>query len=239
MKTVRILGVDISQVAMEEVLEEVRKWLEKGVKKRFVITPNPEILMLAQKDPELKKILNQADLAVADGVGVVWAAKFLGKPLKERVTGVDLMESLCKMAQKNGYTIGLIGGGPGVAVKTAECLRKKHPGLRIVLAQEEWPHKLLKSPKLLIDLLFVAFGAPKQEKWISENLPELPVKVAMGVGGAFDYLSGQIRRAPKWVQNLGLEWLYRLIRQPWRLRRQMILLKFVWLVLKERFCQED
>lgn len=236
MESAKILGVDISQVTMEEVLEEVRKWLKNGVKKRFVVTPNPEILVLAQKDPELKRILNRADLALPDGVGVVWAAKFLGKPLKERVTGVDLLENLCRLAQKEGFTIGLIGGRPQVAVKTAECLQKKYPGLRVVLAQEEWNNNstIQQFSNLTIDLLFVAFGAPKQEKWISQNLEKLPVKVAIGVGGAFDFISGQVRRAPKWLQRLGLEWFYRLIRQPWRARRQLALGKFVLLVLKEK-----
>lgn len=263
---IKILGVEISTASKGEVLEEVRKWLKNGGMKHCIVTPNPEVLVSAQKDKEFTQILNDADLALPDGIGVVLAAKFLGRKISERITGVDLMQNLCQMAQKEGFIIGLIGGGPGVAVKTTECLQKMYPKLKVVLAQEEWTTddrrwrienssskiedgdlinfqsstlKIRSStfhyPPSNIDILFVAFGAPKQEKWINENLPKLPVKVAMGVGGSFDYISGIVPRAPKWVQNLGLEWLYRLIRQPWRLKRQLALLKFVYLILQERF----
>lgn len=234
-KAVKILGINIFSASKEDALEEVRKWLKSGGKKRFIVTPNPEILVRAYGEKDFAQILNQADLALPDGTGIVWAAKFLGKKIRERITGVDFMEDLCKIAPKEGFTIGLIGGGPGLAVKTAECLQKKYPGLKVVLAAEEWKNLAMKQwNNETIDFLFVAFGAPKQEIWISQNLASLPIKVAMGVGGAFDYLSGVIPRAPKWLQNLGLEWLYRLIRQPWRIKRQFALGKFVLLVLKEK-----
>lgn len=298
---IKIFKIKIFSGSKKEALEEVKKWLKSGGKKRYLVTPNPEILVRAQKDKKLAQILNQADLALPDGTGIIWAARFLGKKIRERITGVDFMESLCQMSQKEGFTIGLIGGGPGVAVKAAECLQKKYPGLRVVLAAEEWPdggadarslsawpptrfprriggepaslvpasgrfaprvaHSVglaqtveasaeqLRSPRhsnlaiqpfshQAIDLLFVAFGAPKQEEWISSHLKNLPVKVAMGVGGAFDYLSGVVPRAPKWVQKSGFEWLYRLIRQPWRVKRQRALLKFIFLVLKEKMTRD-
>lgn len=227
----KILGIKISDLSLESILEEVRKWLKNGERKHYIVTPNSEILVHAQKNKEFAKILDDADLALPDGIGVVLASKFLGREISERITGVDFMKNLCQIAQKEGFTIGLIGGGPAIAVKARECLLKMYPRLRIVLAQEEWDGDFKNTQ---IDILFVAFGAPRQEIWISKNLKKLPVKVAIGVGGAFDYLSGRVPRAPKWVQNLGFEWLFRLIRQPWRIKRQLALLKFVWLVVRER-----
>ncbi len=271
-----IIGVGITSATKEEILEYIIRSLEKNSKKYFIVTPNPEILVLANKNLQYKNILNEAKIAVSDGIGVVLAGKILGKQLKERLTGVDLLENLCREVSEKPITVGFLGGGPGIAEKTAECLVKKYPRLKVVFAGEEWPgnnfdgrksnmedsnlkienrklkikdkekiYSLSSNIKKLssifyhpssnkIDLLFVAFGPPKQEIWISKNLEYLPVKVAIGVGGAFDYISGRVKRAPKWVRELGFEWLYRLIRQPWRLKRQLRLLEFAFLVLKEQ-----
>ena len=128
--------------------------------------------------------------------------------------------------------MGFLGAGPSVAVKTAECLEKKYKGLKISMVSQEWSEEL-KSKKT--DILFVAFGSPKQEIWIAENLNQLPAKVVIGVGGAFDFISGKVRRAPVFIRQLGLEWLFRLIIQPWRIKRQLKLLTFIDLVLKEKF----
>lgn len=259
---IKILGVSISRIDKRQVLEEVKKWLVEKGSKHYVVTPNPEILVAAQKDGELKKILNQADLALPDGIGLLWASRILGRPLRERVAGADFMEKLCELSAKKGFKIGLIGGKLGVAIKASECLRKRYPGLKVILAESGNPdvstvsfvrEKILRYKQSLllrnkdteilsaknknspnIDLLFVAFGVPKQEIWISRNLDKLPVRIAMGVGGAFDFLAGAVPRAPKWVQNSGFEWLYRLLRQPWRIGRQMALIKFALLVFKER-----
>lgn len=229
---IEILNIGVSNVDYDDVLEKVEKWLEKGAGKHQIVTPNPEILMNAQSNPAFSKVLNEADLALPDGVGLLWAGRILGKPLKARVTGVDVMEKLCGMAEERGFRVGLIGGKQGVAIKAADCLKKRYPKLKVLVAREEWDEKA----RGVIDILFVAFGAPKQELWIKENLGRLPVRVAMGVGGAFDYLSGEIPRAPLWIRNLGFEWLLRSIRQPWRLRRQMALFQFAFLILKERYC---
>ncbi|MBI4089219.1 MAG: WecB/TagA/CpsF family glycosyltransferase [Candidatus Levybacteria bacterium] len=281
-----ILGVGIVNATKKEILEYIIKSLEFFKKKYYIVTPNPEFLVLSSKNLEFKNILNKANLALADGIGVIIAAKFLGKPLKGRLTGVELLESLCKEVSEKPITVGFLGGGDGVAEKTAECLRLKHPNLKIVFVGKEWPNVNLsfRQPRVSddvqsiargpaasfppatarsqfsfrknslrgvgspssgitprskfmippIDILFVAFGAPKQEIWISENLDKIPVKIAVGVGGAFDYISGKMGRAPTWVQNIGFEWLYRLIRQPWRIKRQFSLLEFIFLVLKEK-----
>jgi N-acetylglucosaminyldiphosphoundecaprenol N-acetyl-beta-D-mannosaminyltransferase len=283
----KILGVNITNATKREILEYIIKRLENFKEKLFLVTPNPEFLVLANKNNDFKNILNRADLALADGVGLMIAAKIMGKPLKERFTGVDLVKSLCGAVAEKPITVGFLGGRDGIAEKTAECLLKKHPKLKIGFVGEEWvlgeplghlPHiaddvrrsypTTMSSPSSLserlpqsnrrsafsssasgqvpslntkyeiqntgVDILFVAFGAPKQEFWINENLKKIPVKIAIGVGGAFDYLGGKIPRAPGFIRNIGLEWLFRLAVQPWRIKRQLSLLKFVWLVAKEK-----
>lgn len=207
-----IFGVKIDDVNMDEAVSKVHVWLQ-GKAKKYIVTPNPEFIMTAQDDPEFKKILNKADLSIPDGVGL----KLSGR-IKNTIPGTDLMERLIALAAEKGFVVGLLGGMNGVAEQAAERLQKKYPRLKIDSS----------SP----DLLFVAFGHPKQEKWIAKNLSRFPVKVAMGVGGAFDYISGQVPRAPIRLRRIGLEWLFRLLLQPWRIKRQLKLLTFVWFCVK-------
>src|SRR3989344_9479858 len=195
----RILGVGITNATKQETLEYITKSLENFTRKYFVVTPNPEFLVLANKNLQFKNILNNAGLASADGIGLVLAGKILNKSLKGRVTGVELVESLCKIVAEKPITVGFLGGGHGVAEKTAECLVKKYPGLKVAFANSEYNFYNNYNGYKRIDILFVAFGAPKQEIWISENLEKIPVKIAIGVGGAFDYISGKIPRAPRWA----------------------------------------
>lgn len=230
-KDFSMLGVEFDDYNLDQSLEYITKDLLKNKKKNFIVTPNPEILVIAQEDKKYKDILNSANLALPDGIGIVWASKFLGKRLKARVAGVDLMESLCREVSKQPITVGFLGGGEGIAVKTAECLKKDNPSLKIALAQKEPSEKLKKTP---IDILFVAFGSPKQEIWIYDNLKNLKVKVAIGVGGSFDFISGKVPRAPQFIRDSGLEWLFRLLVEPWRAKRQLRLLEFVLLILREK-----
>lgn len=222
-----LLGVGFNNLKIKDVLELMIKGLRKNEEKYYVVTPNPEILVLADSDANYKKVLNGAKLALPDGIGVMMAAKLLGRPLKERIQGTDLMGSLCREVSKRPITVGFLGGGPSVAELTAECLREKYSGLRINFTEEEWDFEKKYSET---DILFVAFGSPKQEIWIAENLSKLPVKVVIGVGGAFDFISGKVRRAPKFIRKLDLEWLFRLIIQPRRIKRQLRLIKFIFLV---------
>jgi len=235
-KSITILKSNISYISINSGLEEVIKCLKCGGKKYKIFTPNPEILTLAFKNPSFMHVLNSADLALPDGSGLIFAGKILGTPFIERVYGVDFMEKLCEISAKNGFTIGLIGGRQGVADKSSECLQKKYKNLKIVLSESWDPPKAsyqLKKWKTHIDILFVAYGQEKQEQWIYDNIQSIPVTVAMGVGGALDYLSGTIPRAPKIMQDHGLEWLFRLYRQPWRIKRQIIGGQFFLLVLAE------
>jgi len=232
-----ILGVWVTNASMDKILEYITRGLKKSSKKYFIVTPNPEFLTLANSDISYKKILNKAKIALPDGVGLMLASRVLNRPLKERVTGVDLLESLCSSVSEKPITVGFLGGRDGIADKAAECLLKKYPGLKVAFAQSEY--NVYKNYNNYngykrIDILFVAFGVPKQERWIYENLDKLPIKVAIGVGGAFDYISGRVPRAPWFVRKIGFEWLFRLIVQPWRLKRQLALLEFAFLVLKEK-----
>ncbi len=232
-----ILGIDFTNAKEGEVLEYILQSLEKDVKRYCIFTPNPEILMLADSSLEYKNIVNSAKIALPDGIGVMIAGKLMGKELKQRIQGVDFVKSLCRAIAEKPITVGFLGAGPGIAEKTAECLVKKFPNLKVVFTERGNPDdktvQIIKDLKKEIDILFVAFGSPKQEFWINENLNKLPVKIAIGVGGAFDLISGKIKRAPLWVQKVGLEWLFRLIIQPWRAKRQFALIKFAFLVLKD------
>lgn len=240
---VKIAGVGLNSSSREEVLRKIEQKIQAG-KRTFIVTPNSEFLVFAQKNPWFRQILNQADLAVPDTIGLVLAGIILGKPIK-RFPGVDLMEALCQAAAKSGLTVYLLGARPGVARKTLAVLKKRYPGLK-GWAEEGPPDprysQKTSSKEIWIkdinqkkpDLLFVAFGMGKQEKFIADHWNQLGVKLAMGVGGSLDYLSGQVRWAPKWIRQLGLEWLYRLFQEPWRWQRQLKLVEFIWLVIQER-----
>lgn len=230
----KILGIEITDASESNVLEHVFNFLAESKEKMYIVTPNPEIMVYANRHDSFTSVLNQAGIAVCDGVGLLWASRVLGRPVKERISGVDFMEKLCKESVREGVSVGFMGGRGNVAEKTAECLREKYPGLKVAFVSKDWNEAGFRNGSKAVDLLFVAFGFPKQEQWMAENIERLPVRVMMGVGGAFDYISGEVQRAPKFVRSVGLEWLYRLIRQPWRLKRQMALPAFVVLVLKER-----
>lgn len=219
----------IDNVSFQDSLGFVTKTVKENTS-AFVVTINTEIVMHARKDPEYEKILKSANLIVNDSIGIKWARGMFGISSKERVHGSDLLESLAKKAGEDGLSLGLLGARSGVVEKTAEVLKKIHPNLKIAFAFQEWP--VSNQPKC--DILFVAFGSPKQEKWIYENIKNIDVKVAIGVGGAFDFVSGNVKRAPEWIRKIGLEWVFRLLIQPWRIKRQLAIPQFVLIVLKEK-----
>ncbi|GDX62411.1 acetylglucosaminyldiphosphoundecaprenol acetyl-beta-D-mannosaminyltransferase [Candidatus Levyibacteriota bacterium] len=268
----KLLEVGITNADCSYILEYVIDKIEKTQEKFYIVTPNPEILVYANNDKSFKEILNQARISLCDGVGVFLSGIFLGKPFKERVTGVNFMEKLCSEVSEKPITVGLLGGGPGIAEMTAKRLLHNYPNLRIVFVAQEWGGDGFKTgeyigmrnqaikiqnksqdlnrvnSKLLveknygssgsIDILFVAFGFPKQEEWIVKNLPHLSVRVMMAVGGSFDYISGNVARAPLIIRKIGMEWLFRLMIQPWRAKRQWKIIIFLWLILKEWFTME-
>ena len=236
---IRILGLPVDAITYDEWLDLIRLWVDEQTTPlpHHVCTINPEFIMIAQSDPNFRHILMRADMCVPDGVGLLWAAKHLGTPLPQRVTGSDGVPIIAERAAREGWRLYFLGAAPGVADKAADVLRARHPGLRIVGTTSGSPapeeeHSLVERVNQSgADILFVAYGAPEQDKWIARNLPRLQVKMAMGVGGAFDFTAGIIPRAPLWMQRLGLEWLFRLYLQPWRLRRMLRLPRFVLAVL--------
>jgi N-acetylglucosaminyldiphosphoundecaprenol N-acetyl-beta-D-mannosaminyltransferase len=238
--SITILGVRVDDVTYEETLARIEGLIQEG-RPHQIVTVNPEFIVAAQSDAEFLEILNAAALALPDGVGVVWASRLLGQrhPLRERVAGSDLVPQIAALAEERGYRLFLLGAAVGVAEEAARRLCQQNPGLAIAgthagspspdeedeivaLVREARPH-----------VLFVAYGAPAQDKWIARNLERLGVPICMGVGGTFDFIAGVAVRAPLWVQRLGLEWLYRLWHEPWRWQRMLALPRFIWLVLQE------
>ncbi|MCR6545413.1 WecB/TagA/CpsF family glycosyltransferase [Dehalobacterium formicoaceticum] len=239
MASLKILGVRVDKVDMLEALCLVDSYIQEG-SFHHVITLNAEIIYQAQSNEELKDLINGADLVTPDGSGIVWAAGYLGEPVAERVTGIDLMLEICKQAHHNGWRIFLLGGAPGVAEEAAQALKKDQPNINIVgthhgyFQQREEEAMLAQIRKAEPDLIFVALGAPRQEFWIRAHREQLPVKIAIGVGGSFDVVSGRVKRAPLWMQKMKLEWLARLLKEPWRFKRMLSLPKFVLMVIKSK-----
>ncbi len=236
----RILGVRVHDVTMEEAIRFVEAFIAEGGAHQ-ICTVNPEFVMCARRDPAFFRVLENADLNVPDGVGLIWAGRILKQPLRERVPGVELMEALAARAAEQGWRVFLLGAAEGVADRAAAVLCARYPGLVVAGTfagsprPEDAPAIRERLRKARPDLLFVAYGAPQQDLWIARHQPELGIPVAMGVGGAFDFIAGIVPRAPRWMREAGLEWLYRLIRQPWRWRRMLALPRFVLAVLAARY----
>ena len=236
---ITILGIRVDSVTCHDALARIEEYLAQGGPHQ-VNTVNPEFIVTAQGDPQFARILNQSALNLPDGQGLLWAARLLGSPLRERVTGVDTLVGLAALSAERGYRIYLLGAAEGVAAAAGRHLMGRFPGLEIAgihtgsPAPEEEEAIATEIKSAHPHILFVAYGAPHQEEWIARNLARLDVPVAMGVGGAFDFLSGRAKRAPRWMQRLGLEWLHRLFHQPWRWRRMLALPQFALLTIRER-----
>jgi N-acetylglucosaminyldiphosphoundecaprenol N-acetyl-beta-D-mannosaminyltransferase len=221
-----ILGVRVDDVTYNEALARSASLVASG-RPRYVVTPNPEFVILARRDPEFRRILNQADLAIPDGGGLLLAARLFGRPLREQVRGTDLCYGLVDQAPRQGWRVFLLGGAPGVAAAAAARLCWRVSGLDIsgTFAGDGGPGGDGETTAAIrragrCDLLLVAYGARKQERWMARNLPQLDVGLAIGVGGVLDFMSGRVPRAPAVVRRLGLDWLFRLAIQPQRVRRQ-------------------
>jgi N-acetylglucosaminyldiphosphoundecaprenol N-acetyl-beta-D-mannosaminyltransferase len=232
-----ILGVPVDAATFDSLLAAIAGWIEAGDGPYQICTVSPEFVMIAQDDPAFMRVLHQADLCVPDGVGLLFAARYLGHPLPERVTGSDGVPVIAAQAAQRGWSLFLLGAAPGVAEQAAARLVADNPGLYIAGTYAGSPHPddedaiIDRVNASGADILFVAYGAPRQDKWIARNRDRLRVPVAMGVGGTFDFLAGTVPRAPRWMRKLALEWLYRLYKQPWRWRRMLRLPRFVWAVM--------
>jgi len=236
----RILDIPVVPFTMDEAVEKLTEDTLKK-KRNFVVTANAEIIMMAQEDPEYKNLLSEtAELVLPDGAGTVWAGNYLGYTIPERVAGYDLYLRLLEEAARNMIPVYFFGGRPGVAEEAAEEGKRRWPGLSVTgcrngyFSAEEEPEIIEGINRSGATMLFAALGAPKQEKWLAKYREELNPHLLMGIGGSFDVLAGRVQRAPKWMQDARLEWLFRLIKQPSRFGRMMALPRFVFAVRKEK-----
>ena len=233
-----ILGVGIDRIDSQQALQQIGDFIENG-EPHQIVTANAEIIYQASKNEKMRNVINAAQMVTADGSGVVWASRQLGQPLAQRVTGIDLVNSICQQSAKEKWKIYILGSAPGVAATAAVNIRNKFPGCNIIgthhgyFNAKEEKQILAELEQLKPDVLFVALGAPKQEYWIADHIQKLGIPVAMGIGGSMDVLSGNVKRAPKWMQKMSLEWLYRLLIQPTRFKRVLALPKFMLAVKKQ------
>ncbi|MBV9326580.1 MAG: WecB/TagA/CpsF family glycosyltransferase [Chloroflexi bacterium] len=236
--SVDVLGVRVDDVTYPEALAILLQAIRTRTP-HAVTTPNPEIVMLARRDPEFRATLNRAALNIPDGIGLVLAARLGGRRLRQHVQGTDLVLRLAAVSARAGHRWFLLGGEGGVAAQAARTLAARFPGLEVVGAEpgSPLPEDDARTRERIaavapVDVLLVAYGAPKQEQWLDRNLGALGVPVGIGVGGVFNYFSGAAPRAPAWVRRVHFEWLHRLITQPWRWRRQLALPVFSFLALR-------
>lgn len=232
-----VMGLKFDSMTMDEALSRAEALL-RGDKAAYVVTPNAEIAYEALHDVQLREMLNGADLMLPDGAGVVLASKLLRTPVKQKVAGVDFAAGLLGILERNGESLYLLGGKPGIGELAAQKMLEAHPQLRIAgiadgYFQDEAP-VIAKINASGADALFVCLGAPKQERFMVQHRQELHVHLMAGLGGSLDAFAGTVQRAPAWMIRLNLEWLYRLIREPKRFRRMLRLPKYLWAVMLKR-----
>jgi N-acetylglucosaminyldiphosphoundecaprenol N-acetyl-beta-D-mannosaminyltransferase len=238
-RSVDILGVRVDDVTYDESLLLVERFVaERGP--HAVVTPNPEMVMRARSDAAFRAVLNCSALAIPDGVGLLLAARWLGRPLREHVRGTDLVHRLAGLSARRGWRWFLLGAADGVAAEAGAVLGRRYPGLAVAgaLAGSPWARDDAGVRREIaaagrVDLILVAYGAGAQERWLDRNLGSLDIPVGIGVGGVLDFISGRVPRAPAWMRALELEFAYRLIRQPGRWRRQLALPRFALLAAVE------
>jgi len=235
---VTILGVPVQNLTYAETFAIIEEMIGAGMPHQLA-TVNPEFLVMARADAEFRRVLQQADLALADGAGLQLAAMLQGKRFVSRVAGSQLVYQLAPLAAEKGWRLFFLGAAPGVAEEAARRLRVQHPAIQIAVdpadpTPEGSAAALAHIQAVRPDILLVAYGAPKQDLWIARYKEEAGIPVMIGVGGTFDVIAGRSPRPPQWLHDIGLEWLYRLWKQPWRWRRQLRLPLFVLLVLAER-----
>lgn len=232
-----VLGVGFDNISMDEAIEKAMTAIE-GDAPQIVVTPNPEIVWMCREDGELNDIVNNSYLVLPDGIGVIYGARILGTPLKGRVPGIDFATTLFSKLKDTDKSVFLFGAKPGVAEMAAENLKKQFPGLTIAGTTDGY-FKDDAVPLAAInnaspDVLLVCLGCPKQEKWMARNKDKLNVKLMAGLGGSLDVFAGTVKRAPEAFQKLGLEWFYRLCKEPKRIGRMMKLPAFIFAAMGQR-----
>jgi len=249
-RRVSILGAQIDNLTINELLDRIVGIISLRTP-CFIITANVDHLIVRRKDKKFENAYKNARLVVPDGMPLVWASKFLGNPIKERITGTDLLMNISELSAEKGYSIFLLGAAKGVAEKLGRVLQDKYPKLRIVGISSPrfgFEKDRIENEKVMsfirdksVDILFTALGSPKGEKWIRENYRSLNVTLSLNIGAVFDFVAGKIARAPLWIQRCGFEWLWRLIKEPRRLWKRYLLrdMTFFYLVLKQRVLKKD
>ncbi len=240
-----LLNTFINNVTMSETVEAIEQMIAAD-KKSYVVAINVDVVMKIETDPYLKKIVDDADMVLVDGKPLVWISKLHGRPLKEKISGSDLVPLLCEISAKKGYSIFIIGGKDGIAAQARQRLEQKLPGIRIAgiyappFGFENDQEELDKINRMISeahpDLLIACFGCPKQEKWIYENIEKYDAKVSVCAGATVDFLAGNVKRAPKWMSEHGLEWFYRFLQEPRRMFRRYFVddMKIIGLIKKYR-----
>ena len=243
MNKVSILGVLFDPITKSEAVERAMAHIRTG-DKGYVVTPNSEIVYMARSNEKLKRLLNAAELVLPDGIGVIHAAKILKKPLTEKVAGIEFAADLIEAMAKEGRSLFLFGAKPGVAEKAAENLKAKHPGLIISGCRDGYFKDDLEAVHDInaaghSDVILVCLGAPKQEFFMQQHIDELNATLLCGLGGSLDVYAGVAERAPDFYVEHGLEWFYRLKKEPWRAKRMTALPKFLLTVMKTKITGED
>jgi N-acetylglucosaminyldiphosphoundecaprenol N-acetyl-beta-D-mannosaminyltransferase len=239
---ISLLGVRVHRVDMAATLTLIREFIASGTP-HIIVTADASSVVRAQSDTEFQYLINGADLVTPDGFGVLKGAALLGTPLIERVSGVEIAREMCRMSAEDGFSIYFLGAAPGVAELAATNLKGQYPGLNVAGIHDGYfdpsrDAEIAAEVKASgAQVLLVAMGIPRQEKFIRDNMDKLGVCVAMGVGGSFDVFSGKVKRAPVWFQKHGLEWLYRLVKDPSKIKKAATLPRFVVLVLRERIAK--
>jgi len=243
---VQIGATQVHACHFDDMTEAIVRTASLAEEPQYVVTPNVQHIALLAKDDYLRRVYSEAAFVLPDGVSLLLAARVLGQKIPERIAGVDMMQALCREAAREGLRIFLLGGRPGSAEKAAAKMRKEYPGLIVSgtccpplgfekdQSQEDDIEARIKAARP--HLLFVAFGAPKQEYWIYEHARQLGVPITMGVGGSFEMVSGMVARCPRWLQQIGFEWLYRLAREPRRLWKRYLIcmIEFTQVVMRQR-----
>lgn len=239
MDSLHILGLRVDRPTQAEVLDALARFVAARTP-HHVVTTDASMVVLARRDAELRGIVEGADLVTPDGAGILWAARLFGTPIPCKVSGVDLVADLCRLSAERGWRVFFLGAAPGVAEEAAANLSRRFPGAQIVGTRDgyftpsEEPEVLAQVRAAAPDILLVAFGIPRQEKWIAAHRDALGVPVSIGIGGSFDVYSGRVRRAPLWMQNASLEWLHRLLSNPKKIGKVMTLPTFALLALRFR-----
>jgi N-acetylglucosaminyldiphosphoundecaprenol N-acetyl-beta-D-mannosaminyltransferase len=239
MESVEILGCRLDLLDQNEATEAILRFARDG-SAAVIVTLGTEMVVYAQHDPEFREVLNASALSLCDTVGVLTVARQRGAPLRERVTGVELVEKLCQRAAKEGLPVYFLGGAEGVAADAAAIMEVRNPGLIVAGTRNGFFSR--EEESAIVDsirasgarIVFVGLGSPRQELWLARNLSATGCGAGIGIGGSFDVISGRVKRAPMIWRQLGIEWLYRLMREPQRFRRQLALPYFVWLVTLDR-----